>query len=136
MLIGIQIGANNIPLAIKFGRLTFIQAMLYASIVSILLFVYRESVAHLFSSDDSVAGNLSVELAVSIFPLFSITIFIDTALGFFQGCVRALGIQANVVWISMASFYLVSVPIACYLAFVANKGLIGLWIGHFTGVTF
>ena len=109
--------------------------MVYALVVSLLLLVYREPLAHLFKDNDSINGDLSVEPAMAIFPLFSITIFIDTTLGFVQGCVRALGIQGDVAWISIVSFYLGSVPAACYLAFVAKLGLFGLWIGHFTGVT-
>ena len=51
-----------------------------------------------------------------------------------MGCVRALGIQANVAMISISCFYLISLPTASYLAFVTHAGIRGLWIGYFLGI--
>ena len=37
--------------------------------------------------------------------------------------------QANIALISIGCFYLVSIPTALYLAFIADYGIIGLWLG-------
>ena len=73
-------------------------------------------------------------MAVAVVPLFSFTNLITMCLSFFMGCVRALGIQANVALISIVSFYLVGMPSACYFAFVQEVGILGLWIGYFFGI--
>ena len=73
-------------------------------------------------------------MALAIIPLFSFTNMIDMCLSFFMGCVRALGIQANVAMISIISFYMVSMPSAAYFAFVQEVGILGLWIGYFLGI--
>ena len=112
--------------------MTFVQAFAYASIVSVALYVYRVELVQLFtgSEEDSV----DVSLALAIIPLFSFTNMVDMCLSFFMGVVRALGIQASVALISISCFYLVSLPVASYLAFVTNAGIRGLWMGYFLGI--
>ena len=74
-------------------------------------------------------------IALGIIPLFSFTNLVDMALSFFNGLVRALGIQANVALISISCFYLISLPAATYLGFVAHAGLRGMWFGYFLGIS-
>ena len=66
--------------------------------------------------------------------IFFFTNLVDMTNCFFMGCVRALGIQENIALISIGCFYLISIPTACYLAFVAGKGVPGLWVGYFFGI--
>ena len=75
-----------------------------------------------------------MSIALAVIPLFSLTNIVDMYLSFFMGCVRALGIQANIALISISCFYLISLPAASYLAFVADKGIQGLWMGYFLGI--
>ena len=78
---------------------------------------------------------MNVSLALGIIPLFSFTNLVDMALSYVNGLVRALGIQANVALISISCFYLFSLPLAIYLAFMAQQGLFGLWYGYFAGIS-
>ena len=73
-------------------------------------------------------------MTLAVIPLFSFTNMLDMCLSFFMGCVRALGIQANVATVYISCFYLVSIPVASYLAFVADMGILGLWFGYFLGI--
>ena len=43
-------------------------------------------------------------------------------------------IQANVALVSISCFYLISIPVASYLAFAADQGIRGLWVGYFIGI--
>ena len=74
-------------------------------------------------------------MALAVIPLFSFTNMIDMCLSFLMGCVRALGIQANVAILYINCFYLVSIPVASYLVFVADMGILGLWFGYWLGIT-
>ena len=83
---------------------------------------------------DNEKDSVDVTLSLAVIPLFSFTNMVDMCLSFFMGIVRALGIQANVAVISISCFYLVSLPVASYLAFVAHAGIRGLWMGYFLGI--
>ena len=88
----------------------------------------------LFTGDKTEKA-VDVTLALGIIPLFSFTNLIDMGLAYENGLVRALGIQSNVALISISCFYLISIPTAAYMAFVAHAGLRGLWFGYFFGMS-
>ena len=111
----------------------FFQASAFASVVSLALYRYRNELVELYTGDKSEAA-VDVTLALGIIPLFSFTNLIDMGLSYFNGLARALGIQANVALISISCFYLISLPAAIYLGFVARAGLRGMWFGYFLGI--
>ena len=74
------------------------------------------------------------EVALHVIPLFCLTNIVDMNLSFYLGCVRALGIQASVALVTLACFYLLSIPFACFFAFVRGNGIAGLWLGYFLGI--
>ena len=111
--------------------MTLVQALGIALTVSLSLYFFRGQLTHFFTDTD---GGLNVTMALAVIPLFSFTNLVTMCLAFFMGCVRALGIQANVAMISIISFYIVSMPSACYFAFVQEVGILGLWIGYFLGI--
>lgn len=90
VLVGNQIGANNVSLAKHYTRLTFVSMMIFATIVSILILIFRDEICTIFTSGHREGINVS--LAIGIIPLFSAINFLDKGLGFFQGLVRALGL--------------------------------------------
>ena len=112
----------------------FLQASVYASVVSLALYQYRNELVELYTGDKSETA-VDVTLALGIIPLFSFTNLVDMGLSYFNGLVRALGIQANVALISISCFYLISLPAATYLGFVAQAGLRGMWFGYFLGIS-
>ena len=73
-------------------------------------------------------------MALAVMPIFAATNLVDMCLSFFQGLIRALGIQSNAAIITILSYYLLSVPAAVYLAFYVGMGITGLWIGYFIGI--
>ena len=104
--------------------------MSVALTISTLLCVYKELFVGLFTDEDGI----DVTIAMNCLGIFFYTNLVDMTLNFFMGCVRALGIQANIALISIGCFYLISIPSACYLAFLAGNGITGLWIGYFLGI--
>ena len=72
--------------------------------------------------------------ALRVIPLFCLTNLVDMNLSFFLGCVRALGTQSNVALITLACFYMLSIPFSCFFAFVRDNNIAGLWLGYFLGI--
>lgn len=130
VVIGNQIGANHVTRAKKLAKLTLIQAIGVAGVISAMLGHYGTALIGLFTNGESI----DVTLVVSILPLFMLTNLVDMSSAYFMGCVRALGIQSNVALITIGCFYLISIPSSCYLTFVAGNGIKGLWIGYFLGI--
>ena len=117
-------------MARRLAMFTFFQAMSVALIVSISLSVFDDQLIGMFT--DSEKG-IDTSLAKSCLIIFFYSNLVDMALNCTMGFVRALGIQANIALISIGCFYLVSIPTALYLAFMAGSGIIGLWLGYSLG---
>ena len=131
VLVGNQIGANNVPLAKYYARMTFAQSMAFASVTSTLIFAFRDDLCRIFSDGET---GIDVRMALAVIPIFAAYNLVDMCLSFFLGLIRALGIQSNAAIITILSYYLLSVPAAVYLAFFAGMGIRGLWIGYFFGI--
>ena len=131
MVVGNQIGANNVPLALKIAKLTLFQGMTAAFIVSVSLYIFDNELVGLFT--DSSEEGIDTSLSMSCIFIFIFSNLVDMAHNCFLGFVRALGIQAKIAYFSISCFYLVSIPTALYLAFVARYGIIGLWLGYSLG---
>ena len=71
-----------------------------------------------------------------VLPIFCFTNIVDMTMSVIFGIIRALGIQEKVVLITIACFYLLSVPLAAYQAYVVKDGIAGLWLGYFAGIVF
>ena len=109
--------------------------MLIALSVSLLLYVCRVQIVELFMEKDSEQSDPGIySMAMRVIPLFCLTNIVDMNLSFFLGCVRALGTQANVALVTLACFYLLSIPFSCFFAFVRGNGIAGLWLGYFLGI--
>ena len=80
VLVGNQIGADNVSLAKHYTRLTFIQSMICAAILSILLFIFKVEICTIFTSEKE--EGIDVSLAIAVIPIFTITNFLDESLAF------------------------------------------------------
>ena len=88
VLVGNQIGANNVPMAHRLAKMTMFQAISVALMISTLLCVYKELFVGLFTDEDGI----DVTIAMNCLGIFFYTNLVDMTLNFFMGCVRALGI--------------------------------------------
>ena len=129
-LIGDQIGALNIPMAYRYTKIIFFISMSIGCLVSILLFSLRYEIAHLFTNDPTI-----VTIMAQVLPIYCIFNIQDSMTNVVFGCVRALGIQTKAALVTIGCYYIISIPLASILAFVADLGIRGLWIGIFVGTT-
>ena len=86
-LIGNQVGALNIPLAQRYGKIIMGWALAIGIFVSTILYIFRESIAGLFTDDPAL-----IPLVLSTVTILVVANVLDSILLTVQGCVRALGI--------------------------------------------
>ncbi|KAK2423628.1 protein DETOXIFICATION [Trifolium repens] len=70
----------------------------------------------------------------SITPLLAISILLDSVQGVLSGVARGCGWQHLAVYVNLATFYLIGLPISCILGFKTDLQFKGLWIGVICGL--
>ena len=80
MLVGNQIGANNVPLAKRIASLIYMEAMIFTFLIAVVLYVSREPLANLFTDTKQI--DLNVEPAIAIIPIICIANLSDMTLYF------------------------------------------------------
>ncbi|WCJ32189.1 MATE efflux family protein [Euphorbia peplus] len=68
-------------------------------------------------------------------PFLAISITLDSIQGVLSGVARGCGLQHLVVYVNLATFYLIGMPIASLLAFYFKLYAKGLWIGLICGLS-
>ena len=59
-----------------------------------------------------------------------IYIWFDTIHGVQSGIIRGLGLQAWGFMYTLFCYYIIGMPLALVLAFTAEMGIVGLWLGY------
>ncbi|XP_075667969.1 protein DETOXIFICATION 19-like [Castanea sativa] len=71
----------------------------------------------------------------SMTPLLAISTLIDSVQAVISGVARGYGWQHLAVYVNMATFYIIGLPIACGLGFKTNLQAKGFWIGLICGLS-
>jgi len=125
-MVGASIGANNVPLAKKIAKFTFILSFSFCLVISVLLLVFRTQAANFFTTDEEVRS-----IMYSMIPINALVYLPDAAQGLLSGTVRGLGIQRKVAGFVILAYYTVGFPIGLVLAFRYDMKIRGLWLGTF-----
>ena len=129
-IIGEQIGANRVSLAKAYFKVMALACLILLVFVQLLVYTFNEQICRVFTTDDDV-----YELAISTTIIVVLMFTPDMIQGSMQGVIRALDVQKTASYIALASYYLVSLPVACFLVFYQGFGVAGLWIAMAVGVT-
>ncbi|KAF9064598.1 mate-domain-containing protein [Rhodocollybia butyracea] len=105
---------------------TILAGLVFASIMSVVLLVFRNSFALLFNNDPYV-----VKTVASIIPLLAIFQVFDATAGISSGILRARGKQVLGAVLNITAYYVLGIPFGIFLAFssATHMGLEGLWVG-------
>jgi len=123
-LIGNSIGANNVALAYRFFWMTLKFTVVLTLILSALTIILRREITHMFTQDE--------ELTVMVAPLMVLTGFnflADGIAGYLAGPIRALGLQKKASYLALICYWLIGIPLSCFLAFKCDWGVTGLLSG-------
>ena len=104
-------------------------SLVFMLIVCAVVYLKRGSIVSLFTTEPSVH-----ELSNSCVYLIVLLFVPDFIQGSLQGVIRALNVQKIASFISLASFYLITIPVSFVLVFVCDMRIRGLWIGTVIGV--
>ncbi|KAI9083459.1 hypothetical protein K1719_034401 [Acacia pycnantha] len=83
----------------------------------------------LFSSNSVIKQEFA-----SMAPLLAISILLDCVQGILSAVARGCGWQHLAVYVNLATFYLIGLPISCLLGFKFKLHAQGLWIGLICGL--
>ncbi|KAH9771034.1 protein DETOXIFICATION 25 [Citrus sinensis] len=78
-------------------------------------------------------GSLNISAWLNIIGLF-VYIFCGWCPDTWKGVAVGAGMQSTVAFVNLGSYYFVGVPTGVLLAYVANLGVTGLWIGLLGGI--
>ena len=123
-VIGNCIGAGNVPLARRFMRLTTWVTLGTIFTLQLMIFFGKDAIAKFYSNDPKVQM-----LTSTVLILVSFIFFFDGMQGFLQGPIRAIGLQKKASFWTFLCYYVIGIPVACYLALKKDMGVIGLQLG-------
>ena len=85
-MIGLHIGANNVPLAKRYTRVIFCVSLACSCIIALVMLAGRRAIIDFFTSDPEV-----INLCLSVFPNLLVSVLVIIMMSVFQGGIRGLG---------------------------------------------
>ncbi|KAJ7970314.1 Protein DETOXIFICATION [Quillaja saponaria] len=119
-----ELGAGHPKAARLAVNVTLLMATIEGILVFSLLILIRNLWGHAFSNAKEV-----VKYVASLMPLLASVAFLDSIQTTISGIARGCGWQKLGAFVNLGSYYLVGVPLAVVLAFVAHLKGKGLWSG-------
>ncbi|KAK3028410.1 hypothetical protein RJ639_039620 [Escallonia herrerae] len=100
-----------------------------------LLVVSALGLGHNIWSGFFSSSSVIIEKFASMTPLLVVSILFDSVQGVLSGVARGCGWQHLAVYINLAMFYLIGMPIAAILGFKLKLYAMGLWMGLICGLS-
>ncbi|KAI4352153.1 hypothetical protein L6164_006433 [Bauhinia variegata] len=123
-----ELGGGN-PQAARVAVLAaMLLAVIEAVIVSATLFSCRHVLGYAYSNERQVVKYVAV-----MTPLICLSVFMDSLQAVLSGVARGSGWQHVGAYVNLGAFYLVGIPVAAVLGFLAHFRAKGLWIGIVAG---
>ncbi|KAF8699928.1 MATE efflux family protein, partial [Rhizoctonia solani] len=95
-----------------------------AMLISATYMAFRKKWGYMFNDDQEV-----VNLVAHVLPFLALSQLFDCGTTIMDGVLRARGKLAFGAIVNMLSYYVLGIPVGISLAFWANFGLAGLWMG-------
>ncbi|KAI3733269.1 hypothetical protein L1987_64489 [Smallanthus sonchifolius] len=123
-----ELGAGH-PRAAKFAiGVVVVSSFTFGTMLAILLLIFRHQYPTIF------ADSLEVQQAVyALTPLLAACLVINNVQPALSGVAIGAGWQAVIAYINIGCYYIFGVPLGLTLGFVADLGIMGIWIGMLTG---
>ena len=99
-------------------------AVIIMSLIMVVMTVYDDAVAGLFTSDP-----LDILYIHEVLDLISAYLVLDAVHGVNTGIVRALGKQFRASVATLCCYYIIGMPLALVLGFTLEMGVRGFWLG-------
>ncbi|MGG6313444.1 MATE family efflux transporter [Paenibacillus macerans] len=129
ILVGFETGASRLKDARQYAALGVGTAAGLALVLAVLLMLFRQDVAELYSSEPAVVALIKHFLVYAIFFQLSDAIATPT-----QGVLRGYKDVNPGFWISLLAYWIIGLPLGFVLANYTTQGPYGYWIGLITGL--
>ncbi|MDU2239060.1 MAG: MATE family efflux transporter, partial [Paenibacillus sp.] len=129
ILVGFETGAARLKDARQYAALGIGTAAAMALATAILLMLFRQGVAQLYSSEPEVVSLIKHFLVYAIFFQMSDAIATPT-----QGVLRGYKDVSPGFWISLLAYWIIGLPLGFVLANYTPQGPYGYWVGLITGL--
>lgn len=129
ILVGFETGAGRLKDARQYAVMGVSGAAILSLVSALLLMVFREGVAGLYSSEPNVVALIKHFLIYAIFFQISDAIATPT-----QGVLRGYKDVNPGFWISLLAYWIIGLPLGFVLANYTDQGPYGYWIGLITGL--
>ncbi|RHN75076.1 putative multi antimicrobial extrusion protein [Medicago truncatula] len=124
-----ELGAGHPERAKHAMRVTLKLSVVLGFCFALMIVFGHDIWIRMFSSSPTIKHKFA-----SISPFLATSILLDSVQGVLSGVVRGCGWQHLVVYVNLATFYLIGLPISCLLGFKTNLEYKGLWIGLICGL--
>lgn len=130
ILVGFEIGAGRMRDARTYSYLCVGTAIVFSFISACILFILREPVAHMYTTDSNV-----IEYAVQFLVFSAIFQLSDSIQAPVQGALRGYKDVMITFIMAIISYWVIGLPVGYLLATHTDLGPFGYWIGLVAGLT-
>lgn len=130
ILVGQEVGAKRFKDARQYGYFSIGLAILFSFVAVLILLLFREQIAGLYSTDPSI-----IQLSMHFLIYAAFFQLSDAIQAPVQGILRGYK-DVNVTFMmAVISYWIIGLPIGYLMATFTNLGPYGYWIGLITGLT-
>ncbi|WP_297990842.1 MATE family efflux transporter [Anoxybacillus sp.] len=129
IIVGFEVGAKRLEHAKRYCIIGISAAVMMAVVASIILLLFRETIASLYTNDDLVLRWTKQFLLYVLFFQFS-----DAVAAPIQGALRGYKDVRFPFFIALVSYWLVGLPVGYVFAHYTTAGPFGYWLGLIVGL--
>jgi MATE family multidrug resistance protein len=122
-------GGKRFAEAVKYGKFTIRLGLIYASVGSIVLILFREPIFKLFTQDpETIKIGSSLLFIAALFQLG------DASQVVLAGCLRGFGQTKIQAIINAIGHWVIGLPLGLFLGYQMHMEILGFWIGLSSGL--
>lgn len=128
--VGTYYGQQNWQAMQKVQKLGFLTATVFACMTMLLMWLARDQIVSIYTSEAHVA-----QVAIYLL-IFAIAYqLMDAWQISAAGCLRGMQDTKGPMWITMIAYWVIAFPVGVYLSRFTTYGAAGVWIGLIVGLT-
>ncbi|HLR82071.1 MAG TPA: MATE family efflux transporter [Paenalcaligenes sp.] len=133
--VGLSYGRAQLADAVRAGWVSYALGVGFMGLAALVMWLFPEQLAGLFIRGDSQENLAVLYLAAHFLVLAAIFQIADGAQAVAAGMLRGLYDTRTPMLLALIGYWVLGVPIGAFLAFGAQLGGTGVWLGFITGLS-